>query len=153
MNNLIVSMWEKNKFFYEANLSTLTNDNYLNRLTQDTSSGGFLALHTAESLLYSVMLLGYPVQLPELTTFGASDTGQGNDLDKVKSTFLFALETMTNAVKSFSDEDMTTIIDTYIGPITKAEFIAYTMHHTGYHLGQAASAIKRGKVFAMQAAA
>jgi uncharacterized damage-inducible protein DinB len=47
---------------------------------------------------------------------------------------------------------MNTVIETFLGPITKVEFIAFVMHHTGYHLGQAASAIKRGKVFMLQAA-
>ncbi len=153
MNNLIVSMWEKNRLFYEASLSSLNSENYTNRLSTDTSSAGFLMLHTAESMLYCSMLLGYPVQLPELTTIASTDNGQGEDLSKVASTFRFALDTMSETVKSIQEEDLNTTIETFLGPITKVEFIAFVMHHTGYHIGQAAYAIKRGKAHAVTAQA
>lgn len=153
MNNLIVTMWEKDRHFYEASLAALSSENHHNRLSPDTSTAGFLAQHIAESMLYCCMLLGNSVQLPELVTIGVPDSGQCEDLAKVRATFHFAMETMSETVRNVTDEDMHSIIDTFLGPISKIEFIGFTLHHASYHLGQASYAMKRGRAFATTAAA
>ena len=147
---LLANLWRINQLSAAGPIQKLTPDTYRNRLTPDTASAGFIALHAAESMHnFAKILFGRDVSIETQTTKGVSDDGQMLDLAAVQQAVDDAYAMIAGQIQQTTDEQWADVIPTPFGDTPRMGVLAFLMHHNSYHAGQIAQAVKKGRVFAM----
>ena len=145
---LLAKLWQINQSSVAGSLQKLTPDTYRNRLTPETASAGFIALHTAESMhRFAHILFGREVSIPTQTGGGVSDDGSPLDLPSVQQTIQEAFAVIADHIQKTTDGQWAEIIPTPFGEVARMGALAFLMHHNSYHAGQIAQAIKKGRIF------
>ena len=147
---LLANLWRINQLSAAGPIQKLTPDTYRNRLTPDTASAGFIALHAAESMHnFAKILFGRDVSIETQTTKGVSDDGQMLDLAAVQQAVDDAYAMIAGQIQQTTDEQWADVIPTPFGDTPRMGVLAFLMHHNSYHAGQIAQAVKKGQMFAM----
>lgn len=147
---LILQMWNYHLNAIRPSFERLSDENRKNRLIAATTSYGFNALHTAESLfMFGRFVLGVETTVP-YTTFKATDEGQEVDPEQVRALFDQAVNVVTDAIRQIPDNDWDTIIKTPFGEITRLQGLMYLLHHDSYHVGQMVLAYKKGREMVLE---
>lgn len=147
---LLANLWRINQLSAAGPIQKLTPDTYRNRLTPDTASAGFIALHAAESMHgFAKILFGRALTMDTQTTRGVSDDGRPLDLASVQQAVNDAYAMVADYIGQTPDEQWTDVIPTPFGDTPRMGVLAFLMHHNSYHAGQIAQAVKKGRVFAV----
>ena len=147
---LLANLWRNNQASAAGLIQKLTPDNYQKRLTPDTASAGFIALHAAESMHgFAKILFGREITIPTQTTGGVSDDGRTLDLTQVQQAVTDAYAMIAEHIRQTSDEEWAEVIPTPFGETSRMGVLAFLMHHNSYHAGQIAQAAKKGQLFPM----
>ncbi len=102
---LLTNLWRINQLSAAGPIQKLTTETYRNRLTPDTASAGFIALHTAESMHgFAKILFGRAVVIETQTTKGVSDDGRPLDLALVQQMVNDAFALITDHIRQTTDE-------------------------------------------------
>lgn len=147
---LLSQIWQMNQTSSQGPVHKLTLDNYRNRLTPETASAGFIALHMAESMhRMASLLFGREVSIPIQASGGISDEGTSFNLASIQQTVNNSFAMIAEHIQQTSDEQWTEIIRSPFGEIPRMQVLVFLMHHNSYHAGQIAQAIKKGKEFSL----
>ncbi|AUD06544.1 DinB family protein [Spirosoma pollinicola] len=147
---LLTQLWQFNQASASGPVNKLTPDNYRNRLTLETASAGFIALHTAEVMhRFALMLFGREVAIPLQAVGGVSDDGKPLDLALVRQLFDDSFAMITAHIQQTTDEQWAGIVPSPFGDVSRMQLLTFLMHHNSYHAGQLAQAIKKGTTFAV----
>lgn len=145
---LLANLWRINQASVAGPIQKLTPETYRNRLTPDTASAGFIALHAAESMHgFARILFGRDMTIDAQTTRGVSDDGRVLDLLQVQQAVADAYAMIAEHIQQTSDEEWAEVISTPFGDTARMGVLAFLMHHNSYHAGQIAQATKKGKYF------
>ncbi len=145
---LLTQLWQFNQSTASGPVKKLTPDNYRNRLTPETASAGFIALHTAEVMhRFAWMLFGQEVSIPLQAVGGVSDEGKPLDLAAVQQLFDSSFAMIAGHIQQTSDDQWAEIVPSPFGEISRMQLLTFLMHHNSYHAGQVAQALKKGKEF------
>jgi uncharacterized damage-inducible protein DinB len=148
MHNFTKDFWDQHKFFVGQTLERLTDENRNFRLTAEGSTVGFLLQHVSESKIILLQLFfGIEVDRPLPTTNGATDMGQAGDVAYIKQLHVEANQKVEDLMASFTQEQLAETVETFLGPMTRANIFGVFIYHTYHHGGQASMALKRGRVF------
>ena len=147
---LLSNLWRINQATAAASIQKLTIDTYRNRLTPDTASAGFIALHTAEAIhSFAKMLFGREMTIEAQAMGGVSDDGRPLDLASIQTMIIDAYAMMADHIRQTPDEQWAEVIKTPFGDTPRMGVLAFLMHHNSYHAGQITQAAKKGRPFAM----
>ncbi|MVM36164.1 DinB family protein [Spirosoma sp. HMF4905] len=147
---LLSQIWQMSQTSAQGPIRKLTIDNYRNRLTPETASAGFIALHTAESMhRMAKILFGREISIPIQASGGVSDQGQPLDLVSIQQTVTDSYAMIADHIQQTSDDQWTEIILSPFGEVPRMQVLVFLMHHNSYHAGQIAQAIKKGKEFSL----
>ncbi len=147
---LLANLWRINQLSAAGPIRKLTPDTYGNRLTPDTGSAGFIALHTAEAMhRFAYIIFGREVTIPIQATGGVSDDGRELDLVSVQQTVEDAYAMIVEHIGQTSDEQWAEVISTPFGEVARMGALAFLMHHNSYHAGQITQAVKKGQPFSL----
>ena len=147
---LLTQIWLTNQGSAQGPIRKLTPNNYRNRLTPETASAGFIALHTAEAMhRFAKMIFGRDISIQPQTIGGVSDEGKPLDLASVQQAVDDSFAMIADQIGKTSDEQWAEIIPTAFGEVPRMQVLVFLMHHNSYHAGQIAQAIKKGKEFAV----
>lgn len=145
---LLANLWRINQLSAAGLIRKLTIETYRNRLTPDTASAGFIALHTAESMhSFAKIMFGRDVTIDRQTANGVSDDGRPLDLASVQQTVEDAFALIADHIQQTTDEQWAEVIPTPFGETPRVGVLAFVMHHNSYHAGQIAQAAKKGQAF------
>jgi len=145
---LLANLWRINQLATGPLIQQLTPDTYRNRLTPDTASAGFIALHTTEAMHnFAKILFDRELTIERKTARGVADDGQPLDLPTIQQMALDAFAMIADNVAQTTDEQWAEVITTPFGDTPRMGVLAFLMHHNSYHAGQIAQAVKKGNVF------
>lgn len=145
---LILQMWNYHLNSVRPTFDRLTDENRKKRLTPETTSYGFNALHTAETMfMLGRIALGGELTVP-YTTYRATDEGREIDPQQVRALFDQGVEFVTNGIKQIPDEGWDQLVKTPWGEIPRLQALLYLFHHDSYHVGQMVQTNKKGTEFA-----
>ena len=145
---LLANLWRINQASAAGPIRKLTADTYRNRLTPDTASAGFIALHAAEAMhSFSKMLFGREMTINPQAMGGVSDDGLTLDLASVQQMVEDGFAMVADHIRQTSDEQWAEVIPTPFGETPRMGVLAFLMHHNSYHAGQIAQAAKKGHIF------
>ena len=146
---LLSQIWQMNQGASQGPIRKLTPENYRNRLTPETASAGFIALHTAEVMhRMAKLLFGREISIPiQATGSGVSDEGKPLDLASIQQLVNDSFAMIAAHIQQTSDDQWAEIIPSPFGEIPRMQVLTALMHHNSYHSGQIAQAIKKGHVF------
>lgn len=148
IQELLARQWGVNKLTIMGPISKMTHETARYRLTPETASAGFIALHTGEAMhRFARMIFNYDSPLVPQAMGGVSDDGRVLDLAMVHETIESGFSLITEQINQTSDEQWTEIIPTPFGEIPRMGVLQFLMHHNSYHCGQISQAIKKGKTF------
>ena len=148
---LLANLWRINQLSAAGSIRKLTAETYRNRLTPDTASAGFIALHSAESMHgFAKIMFGRDVTIDKLTANGVSDDGRPLDLASVQQTVEEAYAMIADHIQQTTDQEWAEVIPTPFGETPRVGVLAFLMHHNSYHAGQIAQAAKKGRDFAVE---
>ncbi len=143
---LLSNLWRINQASTQGPISKMTPETYRNRLTPETASAGFIALHAAEAMHnFAFMIFGRPVTIQTRAVGGASDMGEAIDLDELKQFVTDSYAMIAEQITTIPDEKWAEVIPTPFGDTPRMGILAFLMHHNSYHAGQIAQAVKKGK--------
>ncbi|QDK82509.1 DinB family protein [Spirosoma sp. KCTC 42546] len=147
---LLSQLWQMSQAASQGPIRKLTADNYRNRLTPETASAGFIALHTAESMhRMASLLFGHEISIPLQATGGVSDEGKPLDLASIQQLVSDSFAMVAHHIQQTSDDQWAEIIPSPFGEVPRMQVLSFLMHHNSYHAGQIAQAIKKGKEFSL----
>lgn len=148
ITELLANLWRINQLSAAGPIQKLTPETCRNRLTPDTASAGFIALHTAESMHgFAKILFGHNVSIEMQATGGVSDDGRPLDLASVQQSFNDAFAMIADYIRQTTDEQWAAVIPTPFGDTPRMGVLAFLMHHNSYHAGQVVQAVKKGREF------
>ncbi len=146
--DFLANLWRINQLSAAGPIRKLTPATYRNRLTPDTASAGFIALHTAEAMhRFAHIIFGREITIPMQATGGVSDDGRTLDLASVQQAVEDAYAMVAEHIGQTSDAQWTEVIPTPFGETPRMGVLAFLMHHNSYHAGQIVQAAKKGQVF------
>ena len=147
---LLANLWRINQLSAAGPIQKLTPETYRNRLTPDTASAGFIALHAAESMHgFAKILFDRDVTIETQTAKGISDDGRVLNLSSVQQAVDDAYAMIASHIRQTTDQQWAEVIPTPFGDTPRMGVLAFLMHHNSYHAGQIVQAVKKGQVFAM----
>ena len=145
---LLANLWRINQASVAGPIQKMTSETYRNRLTSDTASAGFIALHAAESMHgFAKILFDRDMTIDTQTTGGVSDDGRMLDLAQVQQAVTDAYAMIAEHIQQTSDALWAEVIPTPFGDTSRLGVLAFLMHHNSYHAGQIAQATKKGQMF------
>jgi uncharacterized damage-inducible protein DinB len=145
---LLTQIWLTNQASAQGPIRKLTPDNYRNRLTPETASAGFIALHTAEAMhRFARMLFGREITIQPQTFGGVPDDGKPLDLATIQQVVDESFAMVAEQISQTTNEQWSEIISTPFGDVPRMQALVFLIHHNSYHAGQIAQAIKKGKEF------
>ena len=145
---LLTQIWLTNQNSVVGPIRKLTLENYRNRLTPETASAGFIALHTTEAMhRFANMLFGREISIQTQTVGGVSDEGNLLDLTQIQQAVSDSFAMIAEHIGQTSDGQWAEIIPTPFGDVPRMQVLVFLMHHNSYHAGQIAQAIKKGQEF------
>lgn len=148
MHDFTRGFWEQHKFFLGQALAQLTEDNRDFRFSPDGSSAAFWLQHVAESKLFLLeAFYGFEAGIPLTTVMGATDQGQAGTVAYIQDLNDKVNRIVEQVMSGFTQEQLAETIETFLGPMTRANTFGAMIYHTYYHMGQAQLAIKRGQNF------
>lgn len=148
IQDLLARQWGTNQLTIMGPINRMTDETARYRLTPETASAGFIALHTGEAMhRFAKMIFNYDADLEAQAMGGVADDGRVLDLDRVRQTLDRGFALIAEQIKTTSDEQWTEIISTSFGEVPRMSVLQFLMHHNSYHCGQIAQAIKKGKVY------
>lgn len=148
---LLSNLWRINQATAAGPIQKLTPDTYRNRLTPDTASAGFIALHTAEAMhSFAKMLFGRDMTIEVQAMGGVSDDGRPLDLASVQSMVTDGFAMIAEHIRQTPDEQWAEVIKTPFGDTPRMGVLAFLMHHNSYHAGQIAQAAKKGRSYEVE---
>ncbi|MBN8826242.1 MULTISPECIES: DinB family protein [unclassified Spirosoma] len=140
--------WQMAQASAQGPMRKLTPDNYRYRLTPETASAGFIALHTAEVMhRFAKIMFGREVSIPLQAVGGVSDDGRELDLAEIQQKLDDSFALIADHVRQTPDEQWAEIVSSPFGDIPRMQVLVFLMHHNSYHAGQIAQAIKKGQEF------
>ncbi|GAB3905967.1 hypothetical protein GCM10028803_37620 [Larkinella knui] len=143
--DLIRQLWKTHQQALAGPLSKLSDDNRRNRLTPETASAGFIALHIAETMLtFSRPLFGTKIDF-QPQTLRAEDEGKEIGIPYIRSLLGQAQEAVTTAIGETSEVQWNEVVHLPWGEVTRFQGLVFMMHHNSYHIGQLMQAMKKGK--------
>lgn len=147
---LLANLWRINQLSAGGPIQKLTPETYRNRLTPDTASAGFIALHAAEAMhRFARILFGRELTIEMQATGGVSDDGRPLNLASVQQAVDEAFAMVAEHIGQTTDEQWAEVIPTPFGDTPRMGVLAFLMHHNSYHAGQIAQAVKKGRAFAV----
>ncbi|WP_080239187.1 DinB family protein [Spirosoma rigui] len=147
---LLANLWRINQATAAGPIQKLTADTYRHRLTPDTASAGFIALHTAEAMhSFATMLFGREMTIQPQAMGGVSDDGRPLDLATIQSMVTDSYAMIADHIRQTPDEQWAEVIKTPFGDTPRMGVLAFLMHHNSYHAGQITQAVKKGRPFEM----
>ncbi|MVM39178.1 DinB family protein [Spirosoma sp. HMF3257] len=147
---LLSQLWQMSQGASQGPIRKLTPDNYRNRLTPETASAGFIALHTAEVMhRFANMLFDREISIPIQATGRVSDEGKPLDLVAILQLVEDSFAMIADQIHQTSDDQWAEIISSPFGEVPRMQMLTFLMHHNSYHAGQIAQAIKKGKEFSL----
>ena len=149
-SELILQLWNFHLSSIRPSFDRLTSENRRKRLTAETTSYGFNALHTAEAMvMMSRFILGVESNVP-YSTYRASDEGRDIDPQQVRQLFEEGAEAIANAIRQTPDEAWDEPVQPPWGEVPRLQALMFLLHHNSYHVGQMVQTNKKGKEFAME---
>lgn len=146
---LATQLWQFNQGAASGSIRKLTPENFRNRLTPETASAGFIALHSAETMhRFAVMLFGRALGIELQAAGGVSDDGRLLDLATVKQLVEDSYVMIADHIQQTDDAQWTELVQSPFGEVSRLQLLTFLMHHNSYHAGQIAQATKKGKEFA-----
>lgn len=143
---LLGQLWQSNQQAVLGPVQKLTVDTYRHRLTPNTASAGFIALHTAEAIHgFAAMIFGRPMTIVPQASRGATDTGQLLDLVMIQQLMADSYAMVTEQIAQTTDEQWAEVISSSMGERSRQQMLAFLMHHNSYHAGQITQAMKKGQ--------
>ncbi|MBD2756889.1 DinB family protein [Spirosoma validum] len=128
----------------------LTPANYRNRLTPETASAGFIALHTAEVMhRFANILFDHPINIPIQTMGGVSDEGSPLNLPAVQQLVEDSFAMISDQIQHLPDAAWAETVTSPFGELPRLQVLMFLIHHNSYHAGQLAQAVKKGRVFGL----
>ncbi|GAB3789571.1 hypothetical protein GCM10028818_58390 [Spirosoma horti] len=147
---LVTQLWQFNQGAASGAIRKLTPENFRNRLTPETASAGFIALHSAEVMhRFASMLFGRELGIELQTTGGVTDDGKLLDLAAVKQLVEDSYAMIAEHIQQTDDTQWAELIQSPFGEVSRMQLLTFMMHHNSYHAGQIAQATKKGKEFAL----
>ncbi|MFD2935563.1 DinB family protein [Spirosoma flavum] len=144
----LTQLWQLNQTPAQGPIRKLTPDNYRNRLTPETASAGFIALHTAEVMhRFAQILFGRELSIHPQASGGISDEGNPLDLVSVQQLVNDSFAMIAGYIQQTSDTQWAEIIQSPFGEVSRLQGLTFLMHHNSYHAGQIMQAIKKGNYF------
>lgn len=126
----------------------LNDENRFFRLSDDSATAIFLIQHIGEALHSLATLLFGVTNNIETKTLFVADEGQITQVDKAQELIKAGFALIEKAINEMPDtpEAWQEISETPFGKINKIEAFGFVINHNNYHLGQAALAIKKGRL-------
>ena len=150
ITELVTQLWQFNQSAASGSIRKLTPENYRNRLTPETASAGFIALHSAETMhRFAVMLFGRELSIELQAAGGISDDGRLLDLATVKQLIEDSYAMIADHIRQAGETQWTELVQSPFGEVSRMQLLTFLMHHNSYHAGQIAQATKKGKEFVL----
>lgn len=147
---LLTQLWQFNQSAASGPIRKLTPETFRNRLTPETASAGFIALHSAEIMhRFAVMLFGRDLSIELQAIGGVADDGRLLDLATVKQLVDDSYAMIADHIRQTDDSAWTELVQSPFGEVSRMQLLTFLMHHNSYHAGQIAQATKKGKEFAL----
>jgi uncharacterized damage-inducible protein DinB len=154
ITELLGQLWHSNQQAVLGPVQKLTAETYRNRLTPNTASAGFIALHTAEGMHgFAAMIFGRPMSVVPQASRGATDTGQMLDLAQIQQLMADSFTMVAEQIAQTTDEQWAEVITSPMGERSRQQMLAFLMHHNSYHAGQIVQAMKKGQRYEAEPAA
>ncbi|GAB4027430.1 DinB family protein [Spirosoma gilvum] len=148
----LAQTWQLAQAPAQGPMRKLTADNYRHRLTPETASAGFIALHTAEVMhRFAKIMFGREVSIPLQAVGGVSDDGRELDLAEIQQKLDDGYAMIADHIRQTTNEQWTEIIPSPFGEVSRMQVLLFLIHHNSYHAGQIAQAIKKGQEFSIVA--
>ncbi len=148
ITELLGQLWRSNQQAVLGPVQKLTPETYRNRLTPNTASAGFIALHTAEGMHgFAAIIFGRPMSITPQAGRGATDTGQLLDLTMVQQLMADSYAMVAEQIAQTTDEQWAEVVTSPMGERSRQQMLAFLMHHNSYHAGQIVQAMKKGQVY------
>lgn len=139
-------MWKMGRTRLTNQLDSISKEDLLKRVHNDSNTVGWLMRHIAEvELLFAKNVFGRELKLKAQTIGSiAKDHGQFNELEPLLELIERAGDQLGAAIRDIDDwnGEVTTA---EFGTVTRAEALGRIMTHTAYHAGQVALANKYGE--------
>ncbi len=148
ITELLGQLWHSNQQAVFGPVQKLTAETYRNRLTPNTASAGFIALHTAESMHgFAALIFGRPMSIVPQASRGNADTGQRLDLAMIQQLMADSYAMIAEQIAQTTDEQWAEVIPSAMGERSRQQMLAFLMHHNSYHAGQIVQAMKKGQLY------
>ncbi|MFD2569838.1 DinB family protein [Spirosoma soli] len=149
----LIQLWQINQSTVSGPIRKLTAENYRNRLTPETASAGFIALHTAEAMhRFAKIMFNREITIPFQATGGVSDDGKQLDLSSIQQAVDDSFAMIADHIRQTNDAQWAETIASPFGEVSRMQVLVFLMHHNSYHAGQISQAIKKGKAYDLQSA-
>ncbi|NID12345.1 DinB family protein [Fibrivirga algicola] len=148
IQDILSRQWSVNQLTIMGPIGKMTADNARFRLTPDTASAAFIALHTGEAMhRFANILFNHDSGLQPQAMGGATDDGRLLDLAMVNQVIQSGFELVAAHIKTTTDEQWTELIATPFGELPRMGVLQFLMHHNSYHCGQISQALKKGSLY------
>ncbi|RYF77485.1 MAG: DinB family protein [Cytophagaceae bacterium] len=148
IQDIMARQWSVNQLTIMGPINKMTDETARYRLTPDTRSAAFIALHTGEAMhRFAKILFNHETELDAQTLRGVSDDGRMLDLSMVMQVLNSGFTLIAEHINQTPDEQWTEIVATPFGEIPRMGVLQFLMHHNSYHCGQISQAIKKGQTF------
>lgn len=132
-------------------LNQLKPENGSLKLNDQSASAGFMLRHMAETTDLFGFFPGLPPRFGN-TTMGASDTGQGREVEESHEMLRLSLEKLREYLLTASDGELQQDIDTpFFGTVSRLRLIGHVLFHNSYHSGQIGLTLRRAEEGALPA--
>ncbi|HVS92932.1 MAG TPA: DinB family protein [Mucilaginibacter sp.] len=137
---------EQNKMTSSFSFNRITTDNADLRLNRQAASIGFIYRHVGETMNLFTTFFGLATDVQN-TTMGATDTGQGKNIDESRQMVAKGYELLERLIKNTPEDDWLSIIDTpFFGKVTRLRLFSHVLFHTSHHAGQISLTLSKGGI-------
>lgn len=144
---ILLNILEQNKTTCSFAFGKITSENSDFRLSEQTSSAGFIYRHIGETINLFGTFFGVSTEIKN-TTMGENDDGRDYDLGESKEFIEKGFEMLQNLIENSTDSDWLKIIETpFFGDVPRIRLFAHVLFHTSSHAGQISMILAKGKKF------
>jgi hypothetical protein len=141
---VLLEILAQNQFTSHFSFDRVSKENAALRLNDKAASIGFIYRHIGETMNLFGALLGVPTDVRN-TTIGATDAGQGADVDYSRQLIATGHGVLKGLVENSADEDWLKPVETpFFGTVTRIRLFVHALFHTSNHAGQISLTLARG---------
>lgn len=144
---ILLNILAQNKMTSSLAFNQITVDNAVFRLSEQTSSVGFIYRHIGETINLFGTFFGCETDV-ENTTMGATDNNQHRNVQKIKELIEKGYEMLQKLIEETPNVEWLETVETpFFGTIPRIKLFAHVLFHASNHAGQISLILAKGRKY------